>query len=211
MKLSYQTYIFDLDGTLIDSSKDITEGVNHTLSKFNLPEKSDEEIMKHVGKGLKYLLKMVFPENTDENTIEKAYLIQKKFYETKEIKAIPYQGTQKVIQILKKYQKNIFLVTNKPQKATLKVLEKLNLTNYFNGIFGADALIEHKPSPYPINHIAKTYSLNKKQMVFIGDSKTDFETSKNAKTDFIWVTYGYESENLNTSKKADKITDILNF
>jgi phosphoglycolate phosphatase len=205
----YNTFIFDLDGTLIDSSPDIIDGVNYTLSKFNLPPKSDKEIMDNVGKGLKYLLQKTLPSDFSEENILKAYDIQKEYYEIKTIKATPYDGVIELLNTLKNNTKNIFLVTNKPQRATLEVLKSLNLTNYFNEIFGADALKEHKPSPYPVNYISSKFNLPKSEMLFIGDSITDYETSKNANINFAFVEYGYENKKVDANYKLKNISDLL--
>ncbi len=205
----YDTFIFDLDGTLIDSSPDIIDGVNYTLAKFNLPPKSDSEIMNNVGKGLKYLLKQVLPSDYSEEQVLKAYLIQKEYYEVKKILAKPYKGVIELLDILQKNTKNIFLVTNKPQKATMEVLKSLKLTKYFKDIFGADALKEHKPSPFPVHHIAQKYNLDYKKMLFTGDSVTDYETAVNAGIDFVFVKYGYESKEIPAKYKVDNILDIL--
>ncbi len=205
----YNTFIFDLDGTLIDSSPDIIDGVNYTLNKFNLPPRSNQEIMNNVGKGLKYLLQQVLPSDFSQEDILKAYYIQKEYYEIKKILAKPYKGVIELLDTLEKNTKNIFLVTNKPQKATLEVLKSLNLTKYFKNIFGADALKEHKPSPYPIQYIAQKYNLKYDKMLFIGDSITDYETAQNAEIDFVFVKYGYESKNITAKYKVDNILDLL--
>ena len=206
----YNTFIFDLDGTLIDSSKDIIDGVNYTRSKFNLAPKSDQEVMDNVGKGLRYLLEKVLPADFTEEEVTKAYHIQKEYYEVKKILALPYEGTVELLKTLKKNNKNIFIVTNKPQKATMEVLKDLELTDYFHGIYGADALKEHKPSAFPINYILETFKLKKEDSLFIGDSITDYETSKNANTDFAFVEYGYESEEIKRSIKARyKLKNLL--
>jgi len=205
----YNTFIFDLDGTLIDSSADIIDGVNYTLNKFDLPPKSNQEIMNNVGKGLKYLLQKTMPPDFSEESVLKAYYIQKEYYEIKTILAKPYKGVIELLNSLKKNNKNIFLVTNKPQKATLEVLKSLELTNYFKEILGADALKEHKPSPYPINYISEKYNLPKNNFLFIGDSVTDYETAINAEIDFAFVKYGYESKKIEANYKLDNILDLL--
>jgi len=101
----YKNFLFDLDGTLIDSSKDIIEGVNYTLSTFNLPPQDGKLIMSYVGKGLRQLLASVlknYPEYVD-----KAYLIQKDYYDVKEVKATLYEGVEKTLKTLKEQNKKL--------------------------------------------------------------------------------------------------------
>lgn len=192
MKEKYNCFIFDLDGTLIDSSYDIIDGVNFTLNKLNFKTLPGDEIMKYVGKGLKYLLEKVIPSK-EEKIINQAYEIQKTYYETKNILAKPYELSTEFLDLLKQNNKNIFIVTNKPYEASLKVLKDLNLIDYFDGILGADSLKEKKPSAYPINHIIDNFNFKKQEVIFIGDSITDYKTSINSAVDFILITHGFES------------------
>ncbi len=197
----YKNFLFDLDGTLIDSSKDIIEGVNYTLSTFNIPPMDGKLIMSYVGKGLRQLLASVlknYPEHVD-----KAYLIQKDYYDVKEVKATLYEGVENTLKTLKEQNKKLFVVTNKPHTPTLNVLKHLKIDYLFDGIYGADILPFHKPSPLITNYICDNFNLNKEETIFIGDSITDFETAKNGKIDFILVDYGFENSEILAEIKAD--------
>jgi len=201
---NYKTYIFDLDGTLIDSRADITAGANYALNKLGLSSKDSKEIISYTGKGLKHLVKSILPNNsTDEKVIE-AYNYLKFYYETKATLSTPYKN---VLELLEKLQidSKLFIVTNKTEKATMSILSFLDMTKYFKAIYGADSLKEKKPSPYPINYISEKFNINKKDILFIGDSITDYRTSIASKVDFLLVEHGFESKEIRDSIKSPKI------
>jgi 2-phosphoglycolate phosphatase len=203
----YTTVIFDLDGTLLNSTKDIVEAVNHTLSCFNLPPREESDVMRFVGKGIKHFITEVLKENNVP--IEDAVSIQTNYYETKEIHSSLYPNTESLLKHLKTKNIKIFLVTNKPHQATLKVLDFFNISHYFNAIYGADAVLKPKPDPYSVDFISKEFNVDKNDMVFVGDSITDAETAQNAEIDFILMNYGFEKKDRRETLKANYRFDDL--
>ncbi|MBN2693302.1 HAD family hydrolase [bacterium] len=207
----YSAVIFDLDGTLLNSTKDIVEAVNHTLSHFNLPPREEADVMRFVGKGIKHFITEVLKENNV--SIEDAVSIQTNYYETKEIHSSLYPNAESLLKYLKTKNIKIFLVTNKPHQATLKNLDFFNISHYFDAIYGAEALPKQKPNPYSIDFISENFKINKDEMIFVGDSITDSETAQNGDIDFILMNYGFEKkdrrETLKVNYRFDDLSEIM--
>jgi phosphoglycolate phosphatase len=183
--------IFDLDGTLVDSAKDIVTSVNRTLNEFNRESLSHDHIVAHIGEGLKKLLMSFFPEAYDG---DEAYrLIEKRFIEIYDEELLstttPYPG---VIDFLNSWDQKMAIVTNKNEAQALKVIDHLGLKNYpWVHIFGGDSLPTKKPDPLPLNKILATSGVSPRQACMIGDGTPDMGAAKAAGTHSIAISFGY--------------------
>ena len=84
------------------------------------------------------------------------------------------------------------IVTNKPHDITLRVLEELKLTRFFEGVIGMNAGFEPKPDPGAILHLMRVFAVSAPATVYVGDSPVDAQVSLAAGVDFAWVEYGYQ-------------------
>ena len=181
--------IFDLDGTLVDSVKDITAALN-----FALPGDGEYltsfEVSKMIGGGVKALVQSAIKKcrvDMDEETCINEYL---KYYSEHVVKyTVPYPGVVDTLEVLDGYKKAI--VSNKIELFTVKVLERLDLIKYFDVILCADNFPETKPSPAPILHILDILSIKPSEAIIIGDTETDIKAGKAAKIKTVAAIYGY--------------------
>ena len=198
--MPYSTYIFDLDGTLVDSVLDITEALNRTLSKhaFNI-QLNEHQTRQMIGGGVKKLIQQAvqdhhfrFTGELKETQLEQMYADFMIGYEpivTQQ--STLYSGVLDTLKYLRQHLKQLAICTNKPIQPTLSLLKQFDIESLFDCIIGGDSLDKKKPHPKPLRHILKALSSDSDQCLFIGDSVTDYRTAEAAGIDFVFVTYGY--------------------
>ena len=212
--------IFDLDGTLIDSSGDLALAVNHTLKTLNLPTFTLDTIHHWVGNGAEILIKRALSgSSTIDTTLKESYWrealkIFLDFYSKNlAVETVTYPNVLSTLETLKKRGYILAIVTNKPYPFVEPILKELGLTNLFEIILGGNSLEKKKPDPMPLLYVCKKLNILPNESVMIGDSKNDILASKSANMDSIGVTYGYnygESiEHYKPTIVCNKFEDIL--
>ncbi len=183
--------IFDLDGTLVDSKYDLTDAANYARAEYGFEPLTVEKVSSFLGSGIPALVKSVLPE-LDDKKLENAVKTFKGFYAQHLLdKTKPYIGVAEMLANLSEYKKVV--LSNKTEVFSKKIIESLDLIKYFDDVFGGDSFSEKKPSPVPIYEIMKKYSLDKKNVVMVGDGFNDVKVGKNACVKTIGLLYGYSS------------------
>jgi phosphoglycolate phosphatase len=202
--------IFDLDGTLADTSQDITDAVNHALEPVGQRVFSVEEVKAMVGSGISKLLESLIPPNPPllrGGTTNPKELVTGRFldYYSKHLldntKAYPH--VKETLSKLGNYKKAV--LSNKREEYSKKILEELGLLEYFDIVWGSDSVREKKPSPVPILDLLEKLNMLKKEAAVIGDSNYDVDAGRAAGVQVIGVTYGFRS--IEFLKDADFIID----
>lgn len=181
--------IFDLDGTLIDSKRDIANSVNLCFKDMGLPEKPHELIYTYVGNGVRQLI-IDAVGSDDPELIDRALRCFEQHYLSHlldETRLFP--GMAEVLQHFK--DKKIALVTNKPAHYTEKIIVGLNLVDSFDVVFGAGPAMRLKPHP---EMLLKTLDILETQAcdaVMIGDSLNDIHAAQAAGVRSCGVAYGF--------------------
>ena len=205
------TYLFDLDGTLIDSVPDLASSINFMLKNLDKNTFSVDTIRNWVGNGASTLVKRALTngsmQNIDEEEFKKDFEIFMNHYENNLCnQTYLYPNVKELLEEIK--DNNLAIITNKPYKFVEPILEELGIKDYFKLIYGADSLREKKPSPLPLISAMKYFDTNK--AIMIGDSKNDILAAKNANIPSIAVTYGYNySEDISIYNPDFIIDDIL--
>ena len=200
----FKNIFFDFDGTLFDTVFPICEALNLTLKHFKISRNYDvKQTKRFIGKGsqilLKKALKNVNYKEEDIKNVLKFYIATQ--FKTHRKKCDPFNGIKETLKVLKAKKINLFIVTNKPRKILEPIIEK-NLKNYFKEIISFDDVLTPKPSPEGCEYLIKKYRLKKEEIIFVGDSRVDQETAKNANLKFACCTYGYDD--YSKIKIADK-------
>lgn len=190
----YKGIIFDLDGTLLNTIEDISDSMNEVLQAFNLNTYSYEEYKQKIGGGFRNLILNSFPEGANENTIDKALDMLFKIYSENYInKTRPYDGIDDLLNSL--VEKNIKLAvnSNKKDEYTKNLIYRFFDGIPFTDIYGQRENIQIKPDPTAALEIAENINLKPEEILFIGDTKTDILTGKNAHMDSVGVLWGFRS------------------
>lgn len=181
---------FDLDGTLVDSKRDIILCVNRALSNLGLRNFEEDRIGKGIGNGSEALFYQLLGQNTEIKIIKS---LQAEFsncylqYMTEN--TAPYPG---VIQVLEHYRHiPKFIVTNKSQALADQLVERLGLSEFFEGVYGYEAFATRKPDPGPILEVCMLRSVPPSETVFIGDSPVDIVAGRRAGARTVAALYGY--------------------
>lgn len=203
--MKIKAVFFDLDGTIIESKKDITESANDIRKDFGLSPLDEETVVSYVGQGTKYFLSQVLPEEYNHEESYKQFI---EYYKANSIKYSKiYDGVNELLNELKDYKK--VLITNKAYVVTCEVVNKL-FKDTFDLVYGGDSLAERKPSPYPINYAMKELNLLPYEVVYFGDSLPDYQSSLAANVKCVMATYGYGSnKDLFSCKEAEFINTPL--
>lgn len=199
--------IFDLDGTLIDSSGDIALALNYTLRQLGLPEKSLLEVQTIVGDGVRILMGRAIGKK-DDLILDKAIKIFQEYYFHHCVdNTALYPGVKEV---LKKYkEKKMGVVSNKPYPMVIKTLEHFSLEDAFVVVLGAESTEQKKPHPQPFLEAIKKMNVHPTRTLVIGDGTTDMEGGHAAGLKTCAVTYGYRSKEDLEKFKPDFFIDKL--
>ena len=196
--------IFDLDGTLLYTLKDLQIAVNNALKEFRFKERTLEEIRNFVGNGVVLLMERAIPNG--RNNPDFAACLQafyRNYSSNVNENTRPYDGISETLDLLKSKEIRLAVNSNKYDEA-VKALCKI----YFPQIeiaLGAREGIDTKPAPDGVYDILKYFNSGKENAFFIGDSSVDVQTAKNSGLKSIGVTWGYRSEESLIEAGADFI------
>lgn len=217
--------IFDLDGTLADTSQDITDAINYAMQPFGTRKYSVEETKAMVGSGISKLLESLVPKNnilppgtsTGNSGSASAKEIATgrflSFYSDHlmdHTKAYPF--VNETLEKLGAYTKTV--LSNKREAYSREILERLNMSQYFDAVWGSDSVREKKPSPAAVLDFISRFRVSRSETAIIGDSNFDVEAGKAAGVNIIGVSYGFRSrESLNGADIIidgfDELVDVL--
>ncbi len=183
-----ELFIFDLDGTLIDSKRDLAASVDYTLDSLGLPRLPPEEIYAYIGDGIHTLLFRSLPSG-DKGLLEEAVKLFRSHYGIHLLDTTClYPGVQETLNHFHKKKKAI--ATNKPLDFTLTILKDLGIEAYFDVVLGFESTENRKPHPEPVERILRELGVSSGSAVVVGDSPADIEMGRRAGTITCAMTYG---------------------
>lgn len=203
--MSIRLVIFDLDGTLVDTSVDITNALNYAILPLGFQALSVEKTTALVGEGLSRLVENILGPEMQEH---KDHVLNKFLqYYTGHLTehSRPYPYVRDVLGRLEGVRKAV--LSNKMEFLSKKLLADLGLAEHFDFIAGSDTASKKKPSPVPVNNILSILSVSPGEAAIVGDSNFDIQAGKDAGVTTIAVTYGYRSRSV--LGDADHIIDSL--
>lgn len=193
MKTSYDTYIFDLDGTLLDTLTDLTNATNHALRHFGMKERTLQEIRGFVGNGIRKLIERAVPVGTTPEQIEEVFGVFESYYLEHSLDATcPYDGVQELLRQLHEAGKHIAIVSNKIHAATQELCRRF-FGNNADAVIGEQEYrgIKKKPAPDMVFEALKELKVSGERAVYVGDSEVDLATAHNAGLPCISVLWGF--------------------
>lgn len=204
----YKLIIFDLDGTLLNSIEDLANSVNHVLQVYKYPTHTTNAYKLFIGNGVNKLLERALPENARTNDIVSAlkHDFIKHYNKHSEKHTKPYEGIEALLTNLQKENYKIAIASNKFHDATVALAKKYFPSILFSDVIGQREGIETKPHPQILNEIIEKAAVNKKEVLYIGDSGVDAMTAINADVDFIGVLWGFRTKTELEQCGATKLT-----
>jgi len=193
LETSIDCVLFDLDGTLIDTAPDFTLVVNKLLAERGKGALSHEVIHLNVSDGARALVKTAFEidEAHDDFAALLRRLLELYFEQLNSTEATIYPGLDDLLAQLEAQDIPWGIVTNKPEKYSVRLLEKLHLSSRCSVLVCPDHVSASKPHPEPIFLALEKLGRNSERCVYIGDHIRDIQAAKNADVIAIAAAYGY--------------------
>lgn len=206
--MPFQAAIFDLDGTLVDSLRDLAETANSVLAGAGFPQHPVDAYRYFVGDGVSTLIRRALPATATE---DQCRICQEQFIDSYarnwRINSCPYPGIRDMLRGLKNSGLKIAVLSNKPHGFTRDFVEYFFPEHYFEAVFGQRPEVARKPSPQGAIEIAKLMRLAPSQCLYIGDTATDMQTGKSAGMFTIGVLWGFRDRRELERNRADLIVD----
>ena len=190
----FDTYIFDLDGTLLSTLNDLAASTNYALRWARMPERTIEEIRMFVGNGVKLLMERAIPNGINNPKFEETYAKFREHYLEHNLDTTsPYDGVPELLCELKRRGKKLAIVSNKFYVAT-QDLAKHFFPDTIEVAIGERETIRKKPAPDTVLEALRQLGASKEGAVYIGDSDVDIMTAKNCGLPCISVLWGFRDK-----------------
>lgn len=190
----YDTVIFDLDGTLMDTLVDLMNSVNHALAANHFPERTLDEVRFFVGNGIRKLIERAVPEGISGEVQEQVYRDFSEHYAVHcNDHTGPYTGIPELLAELKKRGVKLGIASNKNRENVL-ALKEIYFQGIFTGAAGAVDAKPKKPDPYMVELMLQELQSEKAKTLYVGDSQVDVQTAKNTGLDMVAVLWGFRTK-----------------
>lgn len=205
-----KTLLFDLDGTLLNTLKDLQISTNFALNCYNFPQKSLEEVRNSVGNGLKMLIRRSLPSDTEEAMVDAVLSKMKEHYRLHcHDETMPYEGVTELLQRLHAEGFRMAIVSNKAA-AMVQELHRVFFPDTIAVFVGETEHVRRKPAPDMVFAALRQLSAERDDAVYIGDSEVDVETAKNAGLPCLSVGWGFRSEAELQAAGAERVFQTTN-
>jgi len=192
--------IFDLDGTLIDSERDLANAVNAMLVKYGRKELPIDVIGTYIGDGAPMLIRRALGDPADREFLQEALNYFLLYYrEHKLDSTYLYEGVLEALRQIAGADgttRRIAVLTNKPVRVSRDIIAGLGLANSFFQIYGGNSFDTKKPDPMGANTLMREAGVRPEETVMVGDSQVDILTARNAGMWSVGVTYGFAPRTL---------------
>ncbi|MBE0645453.1 MAG: HAD-IA family hydrolase [Bacteroidetes bacterium] len=194
--MSIRLLLCDLDGTLVDSLRDIVTSCNLLLTSYGAPALDESTIRPCIGRGVAYLVHGILrAADCPVTDIDAAIARYREIYHAHALDETQlYPGVYDTLALLRKNVPDLRLavVSNKPERASREVLEAMQIEKYFSMIAGGDTFAEMKPSPLPLQSIMQMMGAAAEETAMVGDSVYDLQAGKAAGVRTIAALYGFQ-------------------
>ena len=184
-------YLFDLDGTLLDTLQDLADATNHVLRQNGYPTRTVEEVRSILGNGARCQLQRSLPAGVSDEELDRLLDQYRDYYEANcQNHTRPYDGIEPLLESLRQQGARIAVLSNKPDGATKRLCAR-----YFPGISaqGQTDTVRRKPAPDGVLALLRQFDCSVEDAVYVGDSEVDLQTAENCGMDSILCTWGFRS------------------
>jgi len=208
---SVRALIFDLDGTLIDSQRDLIRSVNAMLREIGREQLHEDTISGYIGHGAPQLVGRALGNGVSEAESERALKFFLAHYEEHKLDSTcAYPGVPEALEQLAGF--SMAILTNKPVRVSVRILEGLGLAKYFRAVYGGNSFETKKPDPLGAHTILREFGAAPGEALMIGDSEVDVQTARNAGTLAAAVNYGFGAHDRAAHPAdfyLDRLTDLI--
>ena len=202
--------IFDLDGTLTNTLESMTYSVNLTLKEMGLSQITKDQCRMFVGNGARVLIEESLKVSGDPKAsrIEEGMKIYGRIFDQNcTYHVTPYEGIPEMLKALKDRGIHLAVLSNKPDRQTVKVVKEIFGDNIFDYAQGQKDGIRRKPAPDGVWYLMEQMQVSKEECLYIGDSEVDAATGKNAGLKTIGVLWGFRDRKTLETAGADDLID----
>ena len=202
--------IFDLDGTLTNTLESMTYSVNLTLKEMGLSQITKDQCRMFVGNGARVLIEESLKVSGDPKAsrIEEGMKIYGRIFDQNcTYHVTPYEGIPEMLKALKDRGIHLAVLSNKPDRQTVKVVKEIFGDNIFDYAQGQKDGIRRKPEPDGVWYLMEQMHVSKEECLYIGDSEVDAATGKNAGLKTIGVLWGFRDRKTLETAGADHLIE----
>ena len=202
--MTYNTYIFDLDGTLLDTLGDLAAATNYALRQHGMPEHSIDDVCRFVGNGVRKLMERAIPDGAHNPDFEATFATFRQYYMQHSLDTTqPYEGISETLAALKAKGCRLAVVSNKMMAATQELCQHFFPDTIEVAIGENEAAgIRKKPAPDTVYAALDVLGEGKGNAVYVGDSDVDIQTAANAGLPCISVLWGFRDKAFLTENGA---------
>jgi phosphoglycolate phosphatase len=210
-KFPLRAIIFDLDGTLIDSKRDLIHSVNAMLKDLRRPQLAADVISGYIGHGAPQLVARALGGSATEEELKHGLQFFLSYYEEHKMdNTCAYPDVPETLSQLHRIP--MAVLTNKPVRISVRILEALGLARSFRAIYGGNSFETKKPDPLGAKTILRELGVDARESLIVGDSEVDVQTARNAGTRAAAVNYGFGVHDRQTYPAdvyLDRFPDLL--
>jgi phosphoglycolate phosphatase len=183
--------VFDLDGTLVDSRRDLAAAIAATRERFGLPPLPLDEVTSMVGEGARTLVRRALPAEIAGDAFEAAFATYTELYLARcLVETRPYPGVVAMLEVLAPRWR-LGVLTNKPERPSRLILDGLGLAPFLDVLVGGDGPAARKPDPAGLQAIARGWGTTPDRLLLVGDSRVDADTATAGGAALALVAWGY--------------------
>jgi phosphoglycolate phosphatase len=206
--------LFDLDGTLVDSVRDLAWCGNEMLRSLDMPARDPEAARTWVGNGVERFVKRVLTDDMDAEPDEHLFnagleTFNRLYAQHVSDRSVVYPGVIDALQRLSALDLHLACVTNKPEPFTSELIAAMALDSYFELVVAGDTTARKKPDPMPLHYAADHFGLEYGECLMVGDSSNDVAAARAAGFAIACVPYGYNHGVSIRDSNPDLVVDSL--
>ncbi len=203
----YNTVIFDLDGTLLNTLEDLRNAVNFALREYGFPERTTQEIRSFIGNGVVKLMERSTPVGLDGKTQEECLSVFREYYLSHmSDNTAPYNGVSDILRNLREKGIKTAVVSNKLHSAVVALCDG-HFPDLVDTALGVTSENERKPSPVNVLKAMEICESDRQNTIYVGDSEVDVQTAHAAEIKCIGITWGFRDKDVLLSHGCDFIAE----
>jgi len=206
--MSAELLVFDLDGTLVDSQRDLADAVNATRAWMGLDPLPPVTVAQYVGNGAPVLVQRALPDAGQEDWSRGLKYFLEYYRDHMLDSTVLYPGVREALDQLHAEHIPLAVLTNKPIRFSLQMLEGLGIDLHFFRVYGGNSFPEKKPDPTGLNALVVESGADRTRTIMVGDSAVDVDTARNAGVQACGVRWGFQPETFVNSPPDFLIDDL---